>query len=47
MKLSSTQIFRTIQLAARTIVWGVLVVGIGTVMFFSVWAYYFAFGGAL
>lgn len=46
MKLSNT-IFRTIQLAARTVVWGALVVGLGTVMFLSVWAYCFAFGGAL
>lgn len=47
MKRSSTQTFRTVQLAVRAVVWSALVVGLGTVMFFSVWGYYFAFGGAL
>lgn len=47
MKRSSTQTFKTIRLAARTIVWGALAAVLGTVMFFSVWAYWFAFGGAM
>lgn len=36
-----------VKLAARAVAWGALVLTTGTVMFLSVWAYYFAFGGGL